>query len=226
MQLGTFVFPTSADPADDGRIIGEAMDEAVLSEHSAWMRSGLPSIISTACAPMSIPSSFAAALAQATTRVRIGFAVVQASLHHPLRLAEQISLLDHLTEGRLIAGLGKGSMYNAYEYEAFEIEPAEAAARFDCCARGPSRSRIRPCFAPSAARPRRSSMPRPAARSSSPDRPKSSPSASISPVARWRSTAIRRRHRPRAASYCQARLSTAFSKVAPGGTRPQPRVQL
>jgi alkanesulfonate monooxygenase SsuD/methylene tetrahydromethanopterin reductase-like flavin-dependent oxidoreductase (luciferase family) len=131
LQLGTFVFPTSAAPADDGRIIREALDEAVLSEElgmdAVWLAEHH---FDGMCAYVD-PVVFAAALARATQRVRIGFAVVQASLHHPLRLAEQIALLDHLTEGRLLAGLGKGSMYNDYEYEAFEIDPAEAASRFD-----------------------------------------------------------------------------------------------
>ena len=131
MKLGTFVFPTSADPAEDGRVIREALDEAALSEElgmdAVWLAEHH---FDGMCAYVD-PVVFAAALAKATRRVSIGFAVVQASLHHPLRLAEQISLLDHLTEGRLIAGLGRGSMYNDYEYEAFEIAPAEAASRFD-----------------------------------------------------------------------------------------------
>jgi alkanesulfonate monooxygenase SsuD/methylene tetrahydromethanopterin reductase-like flavin-dependent oxidoreductase (luciferase family) len=131
MKLGTFVFPTAADPRDDGRVIKEAMHEAVLSEElgmdAVWLAEHH---FDGMCAYVD-PVVFAAALALATRRVRIGFAVVQASLHHPLRLAEQIALLDHLTEGRLMAGLGKGSMYNDYEYEAFEIDPADASARFD-----------------------------------------------------------------------------------------------
>jgi alkanesulfonate monooxygenase SsuD/methylene tetrahydromethanopterin reductase-like flavin-dependent oxidoreductase (luciferase family) len=77
------------------------------------------------------PIVFAATVAAKTNRVDIGFAVVQASLHHPLRLAEQIALLDHLTKGRLIAGLGRGSMYNDYEYEAFEIAPEDSGPRHD-----------------------------------------------------------------------------------------------
>jgi alkanesulfonate monooxygenase SsuD/methylene tetrahydromethanopterin reductase-like flavin-dependent oxidoreductase (luciferase family) len=131
MKLGTFVFPTSADPRDDGRVIKEAMHEAQLSEElgmdAVWLAEHH---FDGMCAYVD-PVVFAAAVARATRRVQIGFAVVQASLHHPLRLAEQISLLDHLTEGRLLAGLGKGSMYNDYEYEAFEIDPADASARFD-----------------------------------------------------------------------------------------------
>jgi alkanesulfonate monooxygenase SsuD/methylene tetrahydromethanopterin reductase-like flavin-dependent oxidoreductase (luciferase family) len=63
--------------------------------------------------------------------VLIGTAVIQASLHHPIRLAEQIAILDQLSRGRFIAGLGKGSQFNTYEYEAFEIPAEEASARFD-----------------------------------------------------------------------------------------------
>jgi alkanesulfonate monooxygenase SsuD/methylene tetrahydromethanopterin reductase-like flavin-dependent oxidoreductase (luciferase family) len=77
------------------------------------------------------PISFAAALCTATKRVQIGTAVIQASLHHPIRLAEQISILDNMSQGRFIAGLGKGSQFNTYEYEAFEVPPDEATERFD-----------------------------------------------------------------------------------------------
>jgi alkanesulfonate monooxygenase SsuD/methylene tetrahydromethanopterin reductase-like flavin-dependent oxidoreductase (luciferase family) len=77
------------------------------------------------------PMTFAAALCTLTKRVQIGSAVIQASLHHPIRLAEQISILDNVSQGRFIAGIGKGSQFNTYEYEAFEIPPDEASERFD-----------------------------------------------------------------------------------------------
>jgi alkanesulfonate monooxygenase SsuD/methylene tetrahydromethanopterin reductase-like flavin-dependent oxidoreductase (luciferase family) len=54
-----------------------------------------------------------------TQRVRIGFAVVELALHHPVRLAVQTAVLDHLSQGRLIVGTGRGSAYNAYEYIGF-----------------------------------------------------------------------------------------------------------
>jgi alkanesulfonate monooxygenase SsuD/methylene tetrahydromethanopterin reductase-like flavin-dependent oxidoreductase (luciferase family) len=131
VKLGTFVFPTVADPRRDSAVIDEAVAEAVASEQlgmdAVWLAEHH---FDGMCAYVD-PVVFAATLAAATRRVDIGFAVVQASLHHPLRLAEQIALLDHLTKGRLIAGLGKGSMYNAYEYEGFEIAAEDASARFD-----------------------------------------------------------------------------------------------
>ena len=65
------------------------------------------------------PLVFGAAVAMRTRRVRIGFAVVEMALHHPVRLAVQTSLLDNLSRGRLIVGTGRGSAYNEFEYIGF-----------------------------------------------------------------------------------------------------------
>jgi alkanesulfonate monooxygenase SsuD/methylene tetrahydromethanopterin reductase-like flavin-dependent oxidoreductase (luciferase family) len=46
---------------------------------------------------------------------RIGFAVIQMALHHPVRLAIQLAVLDNLSRGRLDVGIGRGSTYNEYE---------------------------------------------------------------------------------------------------------------
>ena len=77
------------------------------------------------------PVTFAAALAAATQRIKIGFAVAQISLHHPIRLAEQIALIDNLSKGRLIVGLGRGTAYNIYEYQGYGIDQQEAQARYE-----------------------------------------------------------------------------------------------
>ena len=77
------------------------------------------------------PTTFAAALAMATSRIKIGFAVLQTSLYHPLRMAEQISLIDNLSKGRLIVGLGRGSLVNTHEYTGYEIDPDSAQERFE-----------------------------------------------------------------------------------------------
>ena len=62
---------------------------------------------------------------------KIGFAVAQVSLHHPIRLAEQISLLDNITKGRIIAGLGRGTAYNIYDYQGYDIPAEQAQERFE-----------------------------------------------------------------------------------------------
>ena len=74
------------------------------------------------------PVVFAAAVAMRTHRVRIGFAVVEMALHHPVRLAVQTALVDHLSRGAIV-GTGRGSAYNAYEYVGFGTTLAEGHAR-------------------------------------------------------------------------------------------------
>jgi len=61
----------------------------------------------------------------------LGFAVLQTALHHPIRLAEQMALLDHLLKGKLIVGLGRGSSFNIYDYQGFGIDHHEAQDRLD-----------------------------------------------------------------------------------------------
>jgi alkanesulfonate monooxygenase SsuD/methylene tetrahydromethanopterin reductase-like flavin-dependent oxidoreductase (luciferase family) len=77
------------------------------------------------------PIGFAGALATSTRHSKIGFAVLQMALHHPIRLAEQLAVLDTITKGRLIVGLGRGSSYNIYDYQGFGIDHHEAQARLD-----------------------------------------------------------------------------------------------
>ena len=65
------------------------------------------------------PLIFASALAVKTSRVILGLAVVEMALHNPVRLATQTALLDNLSRGRLIVGIGRGSNFNAFEYTGF-----------------------------------------------------------------------------------------------------------
>jgi alkanesulfonate monooxygenase SsuD/methylene tetrahydromethanopterin reductase-like flavin-dependent oxidoreductase (luciferase family) len=55
------------------------------------------------------PAVFLAAVAQRTRRLRFGPLVFAVPLHHPLRLIEEICMLDHLSGGRLEIGFGRGS---------------------------------------------------------------------------------------------------------------------
>src|SRR5215470_7357518 len=69
------------------------------------------------------------ALAAAKTqRLRIGTAVSLAPFYHPLRLAEEIALLDVLSGGRVNFGAGRG--FDATEYANFGVPPEESASRF------------------------------------------------------------------------------------------------
>ncbi len=66
--------------------------------------------------------------AHRTRHLRIGTAVSLAALYHPLRLAEEVALLDVLTGGRINWGAGRG--FERTEFEAFAVPLDETVARF------------------------------------------------------------------------------------------------
>src|SRR5262245_61050357 len=55
-----------------------------------------------------VPGVYLGAVARATKRIRIGPLVYLLPLYSPLRLAEEICILDHLSHGRLDVGVGRG----------------------------------------------------------------------------------------------------------------------
>jgi len=57
---------------------------------------------------------FLGSVAQRTRRLRFGPCVYVLPLHHPLRLIEEISMLDNLSDGRLEIGVGRGGVMEAY----------------------------------------------------------------------------------------------------------------
>jgi alkanesulfonate monooxygenase SsuD/methylene tetrahydromethanopterin reductase-like flavin-dependent oxidoreductase (luciferase family) len=56
------------------------------------------------------PSVFLSAIAQRTKKLRFGTFVYALPVHHPLRMIEEICMLDHISGGRLEIGFGRGSV--------------------------------------------------------------------------------------------------------------------
>jgi alkanesulfonate monooxygenase SsuD/methylene tetrahydromethanopterin reductase-like flavin-dependent oxidoreductase (luciferase family) len=74
------------------------------------------------------PSVFLAAAFARTKRLRIGPLVYVLPLHHPLRLYEEICMLDHLSGGRLMMGVGRGGAL--VEHQRMGVEPKDAQALY------------------------------------------------------------------------------------------------
>src|SRR5881296_3953713 len=77
---------------------------------------------------LSSPLVVAAALAACTRRIKIGIAVQVLPLSHPLRLAEDVATVDHLSKGRLEFGIGRSGLPG--HYQGFNIPYSESRDRF------------------------------------------------------------------------------------------------
>ena len=93
-------------------------DEAWLAEHNARVY-GIVGSLQVA----------AAALAAQTERIRIGAAVTRLPLHHPLHTAEDLALIDVLSNGRFDLGFGKG--YDPLEFETYGVDFEERQDRWE-----------------------------------------------------------------------------------------------
>ncbi len=67
-------------------------------------------------------------VAALTSRIRLGTAVSVVPLYHPVRLAEELAMLDVLSGGRLDWGAGRG--YQRHEFEAFEADITTSREQF------------------------------------------------------------------------------------------------
>jgi probable F420-dependent oxidoreductase len=111
------------------RLYAETLDQAAyaeelgfssvwLSEHHFSEEGYLPSL-----------AAVLGALAMRTSRVRLGTAVLLAPLHHPLRLAEDLAVVDQLSGGRLDVGIAPG--YKPDEFAVLGVPKGERGARTD-----------------------------------------------------------------------------------------------
>jgi hypothetical protein len=82
-------------------------------------------INTTRLSPVTLMGTQVAAL---TRRLRIGTAVTLAGFYHPLRLAEELALLDIFSGGRLNWGAGRG--FDPTEMRVFGVQPEESAERY------------------------------------------------------------------------------------------------
>lgn len=72
-----------------------------------------------------------AAVAGATRRIRLGTTSYLLPLRHPLQAAEQVAVLDRLSAGRVMLGMGRG--YQAAMFDAFDVARREKRRLFEDC---------------------------------------------------------------------------------------------
>jgi alkanesulfonate monooxygenase SsuD/methylene tetrahydromethanopterin reductase-like flavin-dependent oxidoreductase (luciferase family) len=115
-------FPVQADAE---RLCAQAERAERLGFHSLWLPEGHFS------APAAIPQPLLwhAAIAARTRRLRLGTTSYLLPIRHPLQAAEEVAVLDHLSGGRVILGVGRG--FRKPLFDAFGIDRSTKRDRFE-----------------------------------------------------------------------------------------------
>ena len=129
MEFGLFLeFPRPVDGdhhdafAQSFRLVQEAEDLGVASVWLAEYHFNMERVLAS-------PVTIASAIAAKTSVMRIGTAVYCLPLGHPIRVAEEMATLDHISDGRIELGVGRGTFPNVHE--GFNVTFEESRSRFD-----------------------------------------------------------------------------------------------
>ena len=132
MHAGLYLNPQTPGPTHDHVII-----EAVIAQTRLAERVGFRAVWATEHAftgynAYSDPIVLTSHLAALAPSLHIGFSVAVGPLHHPIRFATQVALLDNLTNGKLICGVGSG--IGPDEYAGYGLDARERHRLFDAWA--------------------------------------------------------------------------------------------
>ncbi len=108
---------------DDHQVIEETLEQCILADEMGfdylWF---VEHHFLTGFSASPCPEVFYGALSRLTKRIRLGFGVVILPYHNPIRVAERVAFLDHLTHGRVDFGTGRSA---PYEQTGMGLDPRE-----------------------------------------------------------------------------------------------------
>ena len=131
MRFGWLTLAHSGSPDADYGAIQDLVAQACFAETAGFDGIWLTEHNFTGESVYCDPIPFASVVAARTSRIRIGFAVLQLALRHPIRLATELALLDNLSNGRLDVGVGHGTNFNEYEFVGFGLRSDDSRERMD-----------------------------------------------------------------------------------------------
>jgi len=129
MRFGTYYFLQAPPAVDHVEVIQREIEQMVWTEELGFDSIWLTEHHFIDYGLSVSPSVLAAAAAMRTRRVRIGLAAAILPFHDPIRLAEELALVDILSGGRLDVGVGRGN--RPVEFEGLRVPQIENRERFD-----------------------------------------------------------------------------------------------
>lgn len=110
MRSGVFLAPYHPDDESPGLQIRRDLELAEQLDRLGYDELWIGEHHSASFESIASPEIFIAAAAERTSRIRLGTGVVSLPYHHPLMVADRIALLDHMTRGRVMFGVGPGQL--------------------------------------------------------------------------------------------------------------------
>jgi len=129
MRFYAYLNPQTRGPEEDAAIIEATYEQAIAADRAGFAGICLTEHHFSDYNTYGNPFMFGAALSQQLEQAWIILTVAVLPTHNPMRLAQEINLLDILTKGRSIVALGAGG--SPLEFAGFGRDPADRTEMFD-----------------------------------------------------------------------------------------------
>ena len=119
MDLGLFMMPLHPPHRPFGDTLREDGEKIILADQLGFTEAWVGEHFTASTEPITAPLMFMANLIARTKTIRFATGVINLPNHHPAIVAGEVALFDHLSNGRLIFGIGSGAL--ASDFELFGI---------------------------------------------------------------------------------------------------------
>jgi alkanesulfonate monooxygenase SsuD/methylene tetrahydromethanopterin reductase-like flavin-dependent oxidoreductase (luciferase family) len=127
INLGMFAMPIHPPEREYATILREDQDAVILADQLGFSEFYMGEHHTSSLERVTNPLIFLASVADRTKNIRLGSGVLNLPQMHPVAVASNVAMLDQLTGGRFILGVGPGSLVS--DVEAFGITEMDVRTR-------------------------------------------------------------------------------------------------
>lgn len=110
MKLGMFTMPVHPQTRSYTETLKEDREAAILADRLGYSEAYFGEHLTDACETITSPLAFISSLVSDTRTIKLGTGTVNLPNHHPVQVAAEVAMVDHLLEGRLMFGISPGGL--------------------------------------------------------------------------------------------------------------------
>ena len=123
MRLGYFTQPVHPPAKDYRQVLKENREAILLADKLDYVEAFIGEQITDRAEPITSNLMFIASLAHEATKITFGTAAVTLPSYHPAMVAGHVAMIDNMTDGRFIFGIGPGGLLSDAEmFGAMDID--------------------------------------------------------------------------------------------------------
>ena len=122
LRLGFFIQPVHPPSRDYRQVLSEDRAAVMLADELGYSEAFIGEHLTDTSEPITSSLAFIASLADSCGSISFGTAVLNLAVQHPVAVAAQVAMIDHLLDGRFLLGIGPGVPWDAEALGVLELD--------------------------------------------------------------------------------------------------------